>query len=75
MASFTFAVEKEIAVLGERDSRGFRMELNLVSFNGKKAKLDIRAWDSTHENMQKGIQLDNESAKKLRDALKEYDFE
>ena len=65
----SFEIEKEIAVLSERTKDGFQKELNLVSWNGRKAKYDIRSWDEHHEKMQKGITLSEEEIKNLKEAL------
>ena len=37
-------------------------EVNLVSWNGRPAKIDIRDWNSTHDRMSKGITLTEEQA-------------
>jgi hypothetical protein len=68
--AFKYDIEREIAPLAaERTSDGFLLELNLVSFNERRAKYDIRQWDSTHEQMRKGVSLSKEEALALRDAL------
>lgn len=73
--AFTFEIEEHIADLrDERTSDGFMMELNLVSFNNRKAKYDIRAWDEKHEIMRKGISLTDEEVKALKDALNSLDI-
>lgn len=66
--SFSFEIEKEIAVLSERDKRGMRLELNYVSFGEYKPKYDIRKWDETHEKMGKGISLSKDELKALVEA-------
>ena len=40
-------------------------EVNLVSWNGKPAKLDIRAWRRDHQRCGKGIALTREEAEEL----------
>lgn len=74
--AFKFEVEKEIAPLQEkRTSDGFRLELNLVSFNDKKGKYDIRSWNENHEEMKKGIQLSKDEIVALKDALNKLNLE
>ncbi len=52
---------ERIGVLGTKDN-GWTKEVNIVSWNGGKAKVDIRDWDPDHERMTKGITLfDNEA--------------
>ena len=41
MADIKFDIVEEIGVLSE-NAKGWRKELNLVSYNGAKAKYDIR---------------------------------
>lgn len=66
-----FAIEKHIAVLGQSKG-GWSTELNLVSWNGRPAKLDIRSWDPSHERMGKGMTLTAEEGIALKDALNAY---
>lgn len=72
MGDIRFEIKKEIAVLSE-SSKGWRKELNLVSWNGAEAKYDLRDWAPGHEKMGKGITLTSEEAKQLRTALNEMD--
>ncbi|NAS19569.1 hypothetical protein GND98_017340 [Clostridium butyricum] len=68
MADIKFEIEKEIGKLSE-SAKGWTKELNLISWNGKEAKYDLRDWAPEHEKMGKGITLANEELKKLRDIL------
>ena len=72
MGDIRFEIKKEIAVLSE-SSKGWRKELNLVSWNGAEAQYDLRDWAPGHEKMGKGITLTSEEAKQLRTALNEMD--
>ena len=64
----TFDLIEHIGVIAEgRD--GWNKEINIVSWNGGPAKVDIRDWDSTHERMSRGITLTEEAAKKLAQFL------
>ncbi len=38
----------------------WRKELNLISWNDKEAKYDIRDWSPEHEKMGKGITISKE---------------
>jgi len=40
-------------------------ELNLVAWNGRSPKYDIRDWSPDHEKMGKGVTLSSEEAKTL----------
>ena len=69
-----FTIEKEIAVLST-SNKGWNKEVNLVSWNDRPAKLDVRDWAPKHEKMGKGITLTNEEAEKLVAALVNYQNE
>ncbi len=64
MPEIKFEIIKEIGVLSESGT-GWRKELNMVSWNGRKPKYDIRDWDEEHEKMGKGITLNDEEAECL----------
>ena len=68
MADFEYKVEKHFGVISA-DKSGWQKELNLVSWNGRKAKLDLRDWAPEHEKMGKGITLSREEAQKLAELL------
>ena len=65
---FKYEIVKEIGVLSE-GSKGWRKELNLVSWNGAEPKYDLRDWAPEHEKMGKGITLTEEEAEKLKQLL------
>ena len=46
-------------------TKNWNKEINLVSWNGRPAKLDIRAWHKDHEKCGKGITLTWEEAESL----------
>lgn len=70
MADFRYEILEEIAVLSE-NPKGWRKEFNLVSWNGRPAKFDIRDWAPNHEKMGKGVTLSNEEFEALKSTLKE----
>ena len=51
------------------NAKGWRKELNLISWNGGAAKYDIRDWAPDHEKMGKGITLSAEEAGRLKEVL------
>lgn len=65
---FSFEIMEEMAVLSE-NAKGWRKELNLVSWNGNAPKFDIRDWSSDHGKMGKGITLTNEEMTELKQFL------
>ena len=64
MADIKYEIIEEIGVLSE-NARGWRKELNLVSWNGAAAKYDLRDWAPDHQKMGKGITLYREEAAAL----------
>ena len=65
---FNFEIMETIAVLSER-SKGWKRELNLVSWNDAPPKFDIRDWSADHQKMGKGISLSNEEIAILKETL------
>ena len=68
MSDFTYEIVKEIGVLSE-SAKGWRKELNLISWNGAEAKYDIRDWAPGHEKMGKGVTLSEDDMRALKDIL------
>lgn len=68
MPEFTYEIVKELGVISE-GSGGWAKELNLISWNGKEAKYDIRDWGPEHEKMGKGITLTAADIKALKALL------
>ncbi|SES66985.1 hypothetical protein SAMN05216389_101335 [Oceanobacillus limi] len=68
MAEIKYEIIETIAVLSE-SPKGWTKELNLVSWNGREPKYDLRDWAPDHEKMGKGITLSQEDVKNLKAAL------
>ncbi|GEL07073.1 YdbC family protein [Salisediminibacterium halotolerans] len=64
MANIDYEIVKHIGVLSE-SPKGWKKELNLVSWNKREPKYDIRDWAPDHEKMGKGITLSEEELKAL----------
>ncbi|MEG1256432.1 PC4/YdbC family ssDNA-binding protein [Clostridium sp.] len=73
MADIKFEIKKELGILDE-SSKGWKKELNLISWNDKEAKYDIREWDAEHKKMGKGVTFTIEELKKLKEILNELDM-
>ena len=74
MADFKFDIKKNLGTISE-NSKGWKREVNVMTWNNKKAKIDIREWDEKHEQMSKGITLGKEELKQLKDILNEIDID
>lgn len=68
MESLKFEIIEHIATLSVSKS-SWTKELNLVSWNDRKAKYDIREWDEEHKKMSKGLTFSEEEIEKLKEAL------
>ncbi len=74
MAEIKFEITDKLGVIGE-GSKGWKKELNLISWNDRKAKADIRDWDKTKKKMGKGVTLTKEELKELKKLLNEIDID
>ncbi len=70
MPEIKFEITKTLAILSE-SPKGWKKELNLVSWNGREPKYDIRDWAPNHEKMGKGVTISKEEMEKLEEALQE----
>ena len=68
MADFKYEIIEEIGVLSE-NAKGWRKELNKISWNGGTPKYDIRDWAPDHEKMGKGVTLTDEEVAALKALL------
>lgn len=74
MAELKYEIVEELGVLSE-NAKGWQKEVNLVSWNDREAKYDIREWDPDHEKMTKGITLTKEEMKMLKVILEEINLD
>ena len=68
MREIQYEIVKESAVLSTGDS-GYTKEINLISWNGKEPKYDIRSFSPNREKCGKGITLNADEAAALLKAL------
>ena len=73
MSEFKYEVVKELGVLSESPT-GWTKELNLISYNDKAPKYDIRDWAPGRSKMGKGVTLSADELILLRDMLGEIDI-
>ncbi|MDY2987558.1 MAG: PC4/YdbC family ssDNA-binding protein [Peptoniphilus sp.] len=69
MAEFKFEITRHVVTLSTK-SNGWTKELNMVSWNGRAPKYDIREWDPEHIKMSKGITFDEAEFNELVEAIK-----
>ena len=70
MKGIQYEIVKEIAVLSASD-KGYTKEINLISWNGKEPKYDVRSFSPKREKCGKGITLTADEAAALLKALQE----
>ena len=68
MSEFSYEIKKTVAVLSE-SKNGWTKEVNIISWNGREPKYDIRDWAPGHEKMGKGVTLQKEEILKLKEVL------
>ena len=68
MAELKFEITKHIGVLSE-SAKGWTKELNLISWNDREPKYDIREWSPGKEKMGKGVTLSADEVEALKGLL------
>ncbi|MDN6730657.1 MAG: PC4/YdbC family ssDNA-binding protein [Atopostipes suicloacalis] len=72
MADFSYEIIESFGVLSQSPS-GWTRELNLVSWNDRPAKYDIRDWSPDHEKMGKGLTYTKEELLLLKEFIEEIE--
>lgn len=72
-AAFKYEITERIAVLSTNAS-GWERQLNLVSWNDKPAKYDLRDWSPDGSKMGKGISLTAEELQTLKELLNDMEL-
>jgi hypothetical protein len=73
MSEIKYEIVKKIGVLSTSAS-GWAKELNLISWNDRDPKYDIREWSPDREKMGKGITLSTEELLALKELLNTVDL-
>ena len=68
MSEIVYEIKENIGVISE-SARGWTREVNMVAWNGRDPKVDIRDWSPEKDKMGKGITLTTDECIKLRDLL------
>ncbi|WP_068675586.1 YdbC family protein [Oceanobacillus sp. Castelsardo] len=72
MAEIKYDIIETIAVISE-SPKGWTKELNLISWNGREPKYDLRDWAPNKEKMGKGITLTKDELLNLKATLAEWE--
>ena len=65
----TFEIVEEIGVISAHPT-GWAKEINLVSWNGGQPKYDIREWSPAHDQMSRGITLNEKEMRLIIELLR-----
>lgn len=68
MSEIKYEIIQTIGVLSTSAS-GWAKELNLVSWNQREPKYDLRDWSADHTRMGKGVTLSKDELAALKDIL------
>ncbi len=68
MSDIKFEIIKKVGVLSKAGS-GWAKELNLISWNDREPKYDIRDWSADGGKMGKGVTLSKEELQALKELL------
>ncbi|WP_028505815.1 YdbC family protein [Ruminococcus sp. FC2018] len=74
MAELKYEIKENIGVLSE-NAKGWTKELNLISWNDREPKYDIREWNPDHTRMGKGVTLSTEEFENLRKLINGEEIE
>jgi hypothetical protein len=73
MSEIKFEIIKKIGVLSKSAS-GWAKELNLISWNEREPKYDLREWSPDGQKMGKGVTLSKEELLALKEFLNKMGF-
>lgn len=72
MSEIKYEIIENIAVLSV-SNKGWKKELNLISWNNREPKYDLRDWSPDRDKMGKGVTLTKEELLQLKKLLNEMD--
>jgi len=73
MSEIKYEIIKKIGVLSKSAS-GWTKEVNLMSWNDREPKYDIREWSQDREKMGKGVTLSKEELLALKELLNKIEL-
>lgn len=71
MPELKYEIVEHICVLSQ-SARGWTKEVNLVSWNEREPKFDIREWNPDHDKMGKGVTISREEMQLLLDSVLDF---
>ena len=73
MADIEYEIVQQVGVISQSNT-GWTKELNLVSWNGRQPKFDLRDWSPGHEKLGRGVTLTRDELLALKDLLNSIEF-
>ena len=73
MTDIKYEIVKKLGVLSKAGS-GWAKELNLISWNDREPKYDLRDWSADGSKMGKGVTLTRDELVALRDLLNQMEL-
>jgi hypothetical protein len=73
MSEIKYEIIRKLGVLSKAGS-GWTKELNLISWNDREPKYDLRDWSADGEKMGKGVTLSKEELLALKELLNKIDL-
>lgn len=67
-SEISFEIIETLGVLST-SMKGWTKELNLISWNGREPKYDLREWSPEHDKMGKGVTLSKDELDALKGIL------
>ena len=67
-SNYNFKIHEKIGVVSEKPN-GWTLELNVVSFNGRDAKYDLREWKNDHTELRTGARFSESDLKPLMELI------
>ncbi|WP_077391675.1 YdbC family protein [Mobilibacterium timonense] len=65
-SEFKYEIKEYLGVLST-SRQGWNKEVNVISWNGRPEKIDIREWSPEHDKMSKGLSLTADEMDELVD--------
>ena len=73
MSEIQYEIIQTIGIISQSNS-GWAKELNIISWNDRPPKYDLRDWSADHLKMGKGVTLTREELLALRELLNSLEF-
>lgn len=71
MPDIKYEIKETLGVLSE-GSKGWSKELNLISWNDREPKYDIKEWSPDHSKMGKGVTLSKQGIEGIKRTTGRY---